>query len=170
MTMYSVAQEVYILLVTIYGGVLIGFIYDLYKIFRNIFNPKKIATIIQDFLFWTIISVVAFYVLIFSNQGDLRFYNFIGFIIGALVYHYLVSKHVRRALYFILKNVYKFLRDLYQITIYPLRLGVFLLETPYTYCKKKTKPVYYRSKKFLELPGRVVGDMRKAVKNYFKKQ
>ena len=91
MNIYSISQETYILFITICGGVLIGFMYDLYRIFRGLFNPKKIATMIQDLIFWVFIFIVAFYVLVFSNEGAVRYYNFLGFIIGASFYRFSLS-------------------------------------------------------------------------------
>ena len=142
--MISVWQEGYILLNTILGGGLIGFIYDLYKIFRRIFHPKKIATLIQDLLFWIIISIVAFYILIMTNQGTLRFYNFLGFLIGAIIYNYFCSKKVTKIILYIIKKIKTFFKDLYQLTIYPFRVGLCIIEVPYSYCKTKTKPIYYK--------------------------
>lgn len=168
--MISISQETYILLATIYGGILIGFIYDLYKIFRRIFHPQKIATVIQDFLFWLMISLVAFYVLIISNQGALRFYNFLGFIIGALAYTFFLSEIVSNTILLILRIIKRFIMDLYQLMIYPLRVGLCLIEVPYSYCKKKTKPIYYKTKRYLRLPNRILEETKKSFTNYFKKQ
>lgn len=150
--MISLLQESHILLNTILGGILIAFIYDLYKIFRQIFHPKKIATLIQDLLFWLIISLVAFYILIMTNEGALRFYNFLGFFLGSLSYNYTLSKKVTQIILYLLNKTKSFLIDLYQLTLYPLRVGLCLIEIPYSYCKTKTKPIYYKiSKRVREL-------------------
>ncbi|SCX78112.1 spore cortex biosynthesis protein YabQ [Alkaliphilus peptidifermentans] len=170
MYMYSINQEAYILLATIYGGILIAFIYELYKIFRSILKPKKFATTLQDAIFWTIITAVSFYVLIFSNQGDLRFYNFLGFIIGILAYQYILSKPISKALNYILKITKEFLSDLWKLIIYPFQVGGSLIEVPYSYCKKKTKPVYYKSRRVLTMPRRIVYDIKKTVGNYLSKR
>ncbi|AKL93635.1 spore cortex biosynthesis protein [Clostridium aceticum] len=168
--MISISQETYILLATIYGGILIGFIYDLYKIFRRIFHPKKIATLIQDFLFWLIIAIVAFYVLIISNQGALRFYNFLGFLIGAATYTFLLSHIVVKGILLLLRAIKRFLYDLYQIIIYPFHVGLCLIEVPCSYCKRKTKPIYYKTKKYFKLPGRMMERTKKNISTYFKKK
>ncbi|SET22485.1 spore cortex biosynthesis protein YabQ [Natronincola peptidivorans] len=168
--MIPISQEAYILLATIYGGILIGFIYDLYKIFRKIFNPKKIATLIQDFLFWLIISVVAFYVLIVSNQGALRFYNFLGFVIGAATYTFFLSEIVTNAILFVLRILRSFFLDLYQLIKYPFVVGLCLIEVPYSYCKSKTKPIYYKTRRYFKLPGRIIKSSKKNINNYFKKK
>ncbi|WP_034328166.1 spore cortex biosynthesis protein YabQ [Alkaliphilus transvaalensis] len=168
--MYSVYHETYILLATIYGGILIGFIYDLYKVFRGIFNPKKLATNLQDIFFWTIITIVAFYVLIFSNKGDLRFYNFLGFVIGVGIYYYLLSKKIIQALTFLVRLLKQFIRDLWKLITYPFHVGICLISVPYSYCKMRSKPVYYKAKRIIKLPSRVVADCKKSMIHYFKKK
>ncbi|QUH25071.1 spore cortex biosynthesis protein YabQ [Serpentinicella alkaliphila] len=170
MQMYSLSQEAYILLASVYGGILIGFIYDLYKIVRLIFNPKKIATLLQDLIFWVIISLVAFYVLIISNDGIIRFYNFLGFILGAFMYYHILSALVTRTIIYIVQLTRRFILDLWQLIKYPFRVGLCLLEGPYSYCKKRTKPVYYKSKRIIGLPKRAFVNTKKNIKVYFTKK
>lgn len=170
LNIYSTAQEGYILLATIYGGVIIGFMYDLYRIFRGLFKPKKIATMIQDLIFWGAIAVVAFYVLVFSNQGAIRFYNFLGFILGSIFYQVLLSKLVIKSLVFILKMIKNFIYDLYQIIKYPFNVAFCLLLGPYSYCKEKAKPVYYKTRRVSRLPANILKDTKKTLITYFKKK
>lgn len=170
LTLYTILQESYILLATIYGGIIIGFIYDLYRIIRGLFRPKKIATTIQDLIFWGVIFVVAFYVLIFSNQGAIRFYNFLGFILGSVFYQTLLSGLVIKSLVFILKMIKNFLNDLYQIIKYPFNVALCLMSGPYSYCKKKTKPIYYKARRIGKIPGNIVRDTKKTLLTYFKKK
>ena len=170
MNIYSTLQESYILLATIYGGILIGFMYDLYRIFRGLFRPKKLATMIQDLIFWCIISIVAFYVLIFSNQGAIRFYNFLGFILGSVFYQGLLSKLVIKSLVFILKMIKKFIYDVYQIIKYPFNVTLCLISGPYSYCKRKVKPVYYKARRVGKLPSNIIKDTKKTLITYFKKK
>lgn len=170
MHIYSLSQEAYILLASIYGGILIGFIYDLYKIVRRVFNPKKIATLLQDLIFWAIISLVAVYVLLISNEGVLRFYNFLGFVLGAFMYYQILSTIITKMIVYLIGLIRKFLLDLFQLVIYPFRVGLCLLEGPYSYCKKRTKPVYYKSKMVLKLPQKTFKSTKKNIKVYFTKK
>jgi len=170
LNIYSTLQESYILLVTIYGGILIGFMYDLYRIFRRIFQPKKIATMIQDLIFWGVISIVAFYVLIFSNQGAIRFYNFLGFMLGSAFYQMLLSKLVIKSLTFLLRMLKKFIYDMYQIIKYPFSVAFCLMLGPYSYCKTKAKPVYYKARRVGKLPSNIIRDTKKTLTTYLKKK
>lgn len=170
MNLHSTLQETYILLATIYGGILIGFMYDLYRIFRALFNPKKIATMIQDLIFWGFIFFLAFYVIIFSNQGAIRFYNFLGFILGAVFYHITLSKPAIKGLMFIIKSIKRFLYDIYQLVKYPFSVAFCLMSGPCSYCKKKVEPVYYTTRRIAKLPFNIITDTKKTMLTYFKKK
>ncbi|MDR5659178.1 spore cortex biosynthesis protein YabQ [Serpentinicella sp. ANB-PHB4] len=170
MHLYSVSQELYIFLACVYGGLLIGFVYDIYKIFRLVFNPKKIATMLQDLIFWIIISCIAFYILIWSNKGVIRFYNYLGFILGAFAYYHVLSKAITKTILFILQSIRTFVIDLFKLVTYPLRVVACLFQGPYSYCKKKTKPVYYKSKKIVKMPYKSIIKTKRNVKLYFTKK
>ena len=170
MNIYSTLQESYILLATMYGGIIIGFIYDLYRIFRGLLRPKKIATMIQDLIFWCLISIVAFYVLVFSNQGAIRFYNFLGFILGAILYQSILSKFVIKGLTFLLRMLKNFIYDLYQILKYPFSVALCIIVGPCSYCKKKAEPIYYKARRVSRLPANIAKDTKKTLATYFKKK
>jgi len=125
---------------------------------------------IQDLIFWGIISIVAFYVLIFSNQGAIRFYNFLGFILGSVFYQMLLSKLVIRSLSFLIKMIKQFIYDMYQIIKYPFSVVFCLMLGPYSYCKGKAKPVYYKARRVAKLPSNIVRDTKKTLITYFKKK
>jgi len=101
---------------------LIGFIYDLYRIFRGIFKPGKIATIIQDFFFWVIIAGVAMSVLLFSTSGQLRFFSFLGFSLGVILYCWAFSSIVIRTIRKVLRIIYKSIGSTVKIICYPIKM------------------------------------------------
>lgn len=88
----TIKIEIYIFLTSIYGGLIAGLAYDIYRINRNYFKPKKIATIIEDFLFWIGIGFVFFYMLNKNNWAQLRLYVFLGFFLGGIIYLKILSK------------------------------------------------------------------------------
>lgn len=168
--MYSISQETYILLANIYGGILIGFIYDLYRIFRGLFLPKKIATMIQDLIFWILIFLIAFYLLVISNEGAIRYYNFLGFIIGASLYLVSISRLAIKSIIFFLRIIKSFVLDSYKLIKYPFTVTLCLIETPFNHCKNQIKPVYYKAKRICKLPKNIIRDTRKTIGRYIKRK
>ncbi|OPJ55090.1 spore cortex biosynthesis protein YabQ [Alkalithermobacter paradoxus] len=122
-------SEVYVFIVTVYGGILIGIIYDMYRAISYSFKVPKPIRIIEAILFWTITGIVEFLILQKANGYDLRFYNFIGFIIGVIIYLNTVSKYilklnckVAKVITSIFKFIFGVFNSIYYIIIYPIHL------------------------------------------------
>lgn len=129
----SLKVQTYIFLTSIYGGLLIGFVYDLYKIFRYFLKPKKIATFIEDALFWLIVTIVVFFILIKSTWGELRGYIFVGLFIGVLLYLRFVSV----VMYPILIKMFRFIISIIKIPFHKIKQIV----NPFTRMFKKVNRI-----------------------------
>lgn len=88
----TIKIQFYIFLTSLYGGLIAGLAYDFYRINRYYFKPKKIVTLIEDFLFWVSLALIFFYILNRSNWAELRGYVFLGFFSGGLIYLKILSK------------------------------------------------------------------------------
>lgn len=163
-------NEIYIFLTTLYGGIIIGFVYDIYRIFRYFFKPKKIATFIEDLIFWIIVSLIALIILLFSNWGEIRGYVFLGFISGAFLYHKLLSKIVITIIVHIVRYIINLLKYILGIIFIPFKFIGRCLYKPYYIISKKIRLKYRKAKRIFKLPGRIVHDITKHTKTIlFKK-
>ncbi|PAB57632.1 spore cortex biosynthesis protein YabQ [Anaeromicrobium sediminis] len=156
-----VSEQTYVFLVTLYGGIIIGFIYDLYRIFRLIFSPKKIATMVEDFIFWILISIIATLVLVFGNEGQIRFYTIAGFLVGALSYNLLLSKIIITC---IVKFLIKLKKIIIKLVVNPIKKLFQIGKIPIRKVKKITKPHVRKLKRIKRIPNRVMKDTKKYLK------
>lgn len=165
-----VYYQLYVFLVTFYGGIVIGFMYDIYKIYRSMLKTKKFIAAIQDILFWIAISIVVIYVLIYSNDGKVRGYSLIGFVLGALIYNLLLSRIIVRTIKIFLNTIKKILHNIYMKI---KRVFNFIYKIIIYPCKKVYKavqPFILRLKKILSIPKRMVKDIKKYSKTIFSKK
>lgn len=88
----TIKVQIYIFLTSLYGGLIAGLIYDIYRVIRRFFKPKKLVTTIEDFIFWVSIALIFFYILNKSNWTELRGYIFLGFFTGGFIYFKILSK------------------------------------------------------------------------------
>lgn len=160
----SVQTQAYIFLSTLYGGIIIGFIYDLYRIFRYFFRPKKVATFIEDLAFWIIVTLISLYILISSNWGELRGYNFLGFLCGAVLYNKLLSRYIITLLVYIFKYILKVLNIFWRIITYPFRLIWHLIYIPRKKVEEKLKKKYIRFKRINKIPSRIFSNLKKNIR------
>lgn len=84
--METTAPQPYIFMITIYGGMLVGLAYDFYRCIRRAAKRGKWITALLDTLFILTLGLIVVFVMYMANQGDLRFYTFIGFALGFALY------------------------------------------------------------------------------------
>lgn len=80
-------------LTTLLIGLVLGFIFDFYRVMRGVFNLKTLMTFVFDGIYWMVAFMITFACLLFSNWAELRFYIFIGIISGWALYYKLISKY-----------------------------------------------------------------------------
>lgn len=129
----NVQNQLYSFLVMLYGGIIIAILYDIYKIIRFILRPKKIATDIGDVIFWVLGTIVFIFFLYISNYVEIRFYAFLGFIIGIFLYNIILSPFVVKLLLFVYKIIKNILLKIYKVVSYPFIAIYRVLVTPFKY-------------------------------------
>lgn len=79
-------NQAYLFLVFSLTGVVIGFLFDFFRILRRSIKTSNIVTYIQDILFWILTGIIILYSIWYFNNGEIRIYVFLGIIIGILIY------------------------------------------------------------------------------------
>jgi len=133
--------EFYVFLNSFYAGLISGIIFDLYRVIRYFYKPKKVATVIEDLLFWIGVGLIFFYILNKSNWGQLRGYIFIGFFLGGIIYLNILS----RVLFPIFIKIFKRI----SITIKGI---IYILKFPFIKIKKILSPGIAKMRKIKKVP------------------
>ena len=119
-----VENQAYLFLVFSLTGIIIGIIYDIFRVLRKSFKTSDIITYFEDILFWIITGILILYNIWFFNNGEIRIFMFLGILIGILIYILILSNITRKTLFLffnILKksrNGIKFMK--YNIEIFSL--------------------------------------------------
>ncbi len=79
---------------TVAIGLLLGFLFDLYRVVRGRLRPGPLATVLGDLLFSLLATGVTFALLVVGNWGELRLYVWVGFLLGAFFYRLFLSRSV----------------------------------------------------------------------------
>ena len=93
-----VIEQLYTLLCFVLTGIIIGIIFDFFRIIRMSFKSIDMLTYIEDFLFWCISGIILLFSIFFFNNGELRAYVFIGIIMGVILYFLTISKFLIKVL------------------------------------------------------------------------
>ncbi len=145
----SMSNQAVIFLTTAIIGVVIGFIYDLFRVFRKIVPHNDIFTYLEDAVYWVIVSIIMFYVMLNKNYGEIRFFSIFGAFLGMIIYFYTISRLFMKVSVAVVNFLVKVLKLLFDIIMAPFRLIYKLLYNPIMICKKRIKKVILGGRKVL---------------------
>lgn len=111
-------QTLLFLIFTI-NGVLIGIIFDIFRISRKTIKTSDFVTYIEDFLFWIITSIILLYSIFTYNNGELRFFMFLAVILGFLLYLFTISSYLIKINVKIINLVKKVFLKIFEIIYNP---------------------------------------------------
>ena len=99
-------EQVYIFLWSILTGAILGLLFDLFRGLR-FKGIKDIWVYIQDIIFWLVAALIIIVSAFVINEGELRGYMLIGYLLGAGFYMLLFSKYILAILHFIFDKIRK---------------------------------------------------------------
>ena len=120
--MTPLEQQIINFLVTVGLGLVMGIIFDFYYVLRCLLKLRKIFIHIGDLFIWLFMIALVFATLIYINWGEMRFYVFLGIILGTLIYYLVFSKYIRIIYEYIIKAVLKILYIVKSIILFPFKL------------------------------------------------
>lgn len=100
-------NQVYVFIAFILNGFLIGIIFDCFRILRKSFKTPDFVTYIEDILFGIFTGLLILYSILKFNNGELRFFLFIGIFLGLLLYLLVFSKVFMMTSIFIISIIKK---------------------------------------------------------------
>ena len=113
----ALAPSTLLFFYSILTGAFLGVVYDIFRILRIAYPPKKIGIIAQDITFALICIIATLIFLQFFTNGALRFFVLVGEFLGFLLYYLTIGVIVIKMAKVIIKIVKKIL----YIVIWPFR-------------------------------------------------
>lgn len=107
-------------MIFILNGILIGVIFDVFRILRRSFKTPNFITYIEDTLFWILSALIVMYSLFVFNNGQFRGYIFIGLFLGVAIYMLFFSKFIIKISVKIILLIKKFISIIFRILSYPI--------------------------------------------------
>ena len=90
-----VVEQVYIFLSSVLIGAIMGVIFDFFRALRRNGKTKNIVVYLQDIIFLIIVAIIIITSSFFLNNGELRGYMLIGYLLGALLYMLILSNYIK---------------------------------------------------------------------------
>lgn len=129
--MYNIVfHHIFLLIVFFVLGMVCAFVFDAFRVLERFAHSPFVVLILKDVLFWLVVTVLMFSICLKFNNGEIRFFMFVGVFIGALAYFNTLSKFVLDLLCFIInifKNIFAFV---FKIVFVPFKFVIKLLNKP----------------------------------------
>lgn len=142
--MQEIYHQLFCLLVFIITGIVIGIVFDIFRILRRSFRTVDWITYIQDTLFWIIAGGILLFSIFKFNNGEIRSYIFIGLLLGIIFYMLTISK-------ILIKSSVTIILFLKKILSYPIHFIQHIINkiiiTPCTFVLKKVRSITTKSYK-----------------------
>lgn len=155
----SVKVQLYVFFTLFYSGIIVGILFDIYRVIRYHIKPSKIKTFFGDLLFWILAVVIIFYFLIKSSFGELRGYIFIGLFLGVYLYIKTLSKIVYPLLIRLLKALFIVIKKFLNLIFLPLSI-----------IKNIFNPLINNINKIIKISKQSIKDMKRYIKIISKKK
>ena len=104
-----IISQMYLFLIFVANGILIGILFDFFRILRKSFKTKDIITYIEDLLFWILAGTSILYFIFVYNNGEIRLFMFLGIAIGLVLYMLIFSSlfiKINVSIITFLKNIF----------------------------------------------------------------
>lgn len=154
-------EQLFCLIAFTATGIVIGVLFDIFRILRRSFKTADWLTTLQDILFWILAGFVILFSIFKFNNGEIRSYIFVGISLGVLIYMLTLSKYIVRCSVIIIKFIKK-------IISYPVNLIIkitnFLIIKPIKFLVKKISTF------FKKIFNNTTNIMKKKSKNKIKLQ
>lgn len=115
-------NQAFLFLVFLLNGVIIGLIFDFFRIVRKSFKTTNIITYIQDILFWILTGISIIFCMYKYSDGEIRFFMLLGIILGFLLYLLMFSPFIIQICVFIIKYIKKIIKYTIKLIISPLNM------------------------------------------------
>lgn len=135
-----ITNQAYLFLIFVIDGLVIGLLFDFFRILRISFKTKDFITYIEDIIFWIITGAITLYSIFAFNNGEIRFFMFLGIVIGVILYMTLFSNYIIKSSVYVirvLKKIFGFILK--------------LISVPLSYVFKIIKKVFFRPISFVTI-------------------
>lgn len=117
-------NQAFLFVIFVINGILIGILFDIFRVLRKSFKTSDIITYIEDIMFWIGAGVLTLYFIFCYNNGEIRFFIFLGIILGISIYILTISKYFMKVSIIIISTI----KNIIKIIIYPIKLLINIIK------------------------------------------
>ena len=110
------------------NGLLIGLLFDFFRILRRAIKTIDFITYVEDALFWILTGFIILYSIFTYNNGEIRLFMFLAIILGILIYLVFISNILLNISLSFIEVVKKILITIFNIIKIPFYFSIKLVK------------------------------------------
>ena len=130
-------NQAQLFLVFIINGIIIGILFDFFRILRKSFKTNDLVTYIEDFIFWLLTGSSILFTLFKFNNGEIRLYLFFAVATGIIFYMLIFSSYVIKVNVSIIIFFRKFIKKIMFHIFVPIKFILKIIK------RIIFKPIYF---------------------------
>ena len=122
--------QVQAFLTTIAIGVLMGIVFDVYRLVLSHFRWRRWGRDVGDFIFWLLLTLMVFLLLLYGNWGEVRLYVLLGLGMGLGLYFRLFARLTRKIISILAVLLKRILVIVWMMITFPFKLVQKIIIVP----------------------------------------
>lgn len=120
----TILLQLYSFLIYLISGIIIGILFDIFRILRKSFQTPDFLTYLEDILFWLLTGIFLLFVLFQFSNGEIRIYQVIAILIGNVFYLLSISKFFITINVKILTFIKHVIGNILKVVLTPIKLVI----------------------------------------------
>ncbi len=133
-----ITNQVYLFFIFIANGIIIGLLFDIFRILRRTMKTSDFITYVEDILFWILTGFSILYSIFVFNNGEIRFFMFLAIGLGITCYMLLFSSFIIKTNVVIINFFKKIISIIFNI-----------IKLPFKYILKLIKKLFLKPVSFI---------------------
>lgn len=123
-----IINQSYLFAIFMINGIIIGILFDIFRILRKTIKTNDIFTYVEDIIFWILTGAIILYSAFVFNNGEIRLFMFLAIILGCFIYMVLLSSKVIKINVTIINFIKQILINILKILALPFQYIYKLLK------------------------------------------
>lgn len=121
-------NQAYLFLIFNINGIIIGLLFDFFRILRKILKTNNFFTYLEDIFFWILTGILVLYSIYYFNNGEIRAFMFFGIILGFLIYILSISKYIISFFVYISDFIKTIIKNIIKLILIPSKLIIKIMK------------------------------------------
>lgn len=116
-----ITTQTSLFIIFLINGLIIGLLFDIFRILRKTIKTSDFFTYIEDFIFWILTGIILLYSIFKYNNGEIRLFMFVAALLGVIIYILTISSYIIKINVAVINFIKKIIITVFSFIFTPFR-------------------------------------------------